>query len=460
VTEHSPPHTKKEIAQWRKQLLRVQQISWRDLAATLGPVVLISAAAIAATVHFIRPAPPNSLVMAGGAEGSNYRTIAEKYKQILARNGIELTIEPSKGSLDNLNKLVDPDSDVDIALVQSGVTTDGDTSDLVSLGSMFPQPLTIFYRSSKPITRLSELEGKRIAIGGEGTGTRFLALAMLKANGIEPGGKTPLVDLEGETARQALKARQIDAIFLSGDSAGIGTIRELMHTDDVRLFDFVQADGYTRRFRYLSKLTLPAGTFDLGENLPPQALTMLAPSVELLTHSELHPALSDLLIEAAQEVHGKGTLLSDAGEFPAPTQHDYPIGDDAARYYKSGKGFAYQYLPFWLASLVSRAAVILVPILVVLIPGLRYAPNLYGWRVNSRIYKHYGELMTLERAALEPLTSEQRVALVARLDEIEKSIINGKIPGAYADKIYVLRRHIRFARDNLAQNDGAGMSEA
>jgi TRAP transporter TAXI family solute receptor len=384
VTEHSPPHTKKEIAQWRKQLLRVQQISWRDLAATLGPVVLISAAAIAATVHFIRPAPPNSLVMAGGAEGSNYRTIAEKYKQILARNGIELTIEPSKGSLDNLNKLVDPDSDVDIALVQSGVTTDGDTSDLVSLGSMFPQPLTIFYRSSKPITRLSELEGKRIAIGGEGTGTRFLALAMLKANGIEPGGKTPLVDLEGETARQALKARQIDAIFLSGDSAGIGTIRELMHTDDVRLFDFVQADGYTRRFRYLSKLTLPAGTFDLGENLPPQALTMLAPSVELLTHSELHPALSDLLIEAAQESarqrHAAGRCQANFRRRhstiirSARRRALLQIRQRLSRISTCRSG---------LASLVSRAAVILVPILVVLIPGLRYAPNLYGWRVNQ-----------------------------------------------------------------------------
>jgi TRAP-type uncharacterized transport system substrate-binding protein len=453
----TPPKTKKEIAKWRKQLLRVQQTSWRDLAATLGPIVLISALAIVATLHFIRPAPPGHLVMAGGAEGSNFRLIAERYKTILARNGVEIRIVASKGSLDNLNKLTDPDSDVDIAMVQSGVTTEAYTGDLISLGSMFPQPLTVFYRSAKPLPRLSDFEGKRVAIGGEGTGTRFLALALLKANGIEPGGKTTLLDLEGEAARQALLAKQIDAIFLSGDSAGIGTLRELMHADQIRLFDFVQSDAYERRFRYLSKLQLPAGTFDLGENLPAQSLTLLAPSVELLAHADLHPALSDLLVEAAHEIHGKGTLLADPGAFPSSTPHDYPIGSDAARYYKSGKGVAYRYLPFWAASLVSRAAVILVPILVVLIPGLRYAPNLYGWRINRRIYQRYGELMTLERAALQPITPEQRADLLARLDEIEKSIISFKTPGAFADQLYVLRRHIRFVRENLAQNSGSGV---
>ena len=451
MTEQSRSSAK-EIAKWRRQLLRVQSISWRDLAATLGPVVLISAAAIAATMHFIRPAPPSSLTMAGGPEGSNFRRTAERYRAILQRNGIELRIVPSKGSLDNLNLLTDPGSGIDIALVQAGVTSDGDTGDLISLGSMFPQPMMVFYRSPKALTRLSEFEGKRIVIGSEGTGTRFLAQALLKSNGIEAGGSTPLLDLDGEAARKALLEQRADVIFLSGDTVGVSVLRELMHADGVRLFDFVQGDAYERRFRYLSKLQLPAGTFDLGENLPSQALTLMAPQVELLAHRDLHPALSDLLVEAAHEIHGKGGLLQNPGEYPAPVQHDYPIGNDAARYYKSGKGIAYRYLPFWLASLVSRAAVILLPILVVLIPGLRYAPNLYGWRINSRIYKHYGELMTLERAALQPMTPEQRAALIARLDDIEKSIINVKIPGAYADQLYVLRRHIRFVRENLARN--------
>ena len=153
-------------------------------------------------------------------------------------------------------------------------------------------------------------------------------------------------------------------------------------------------------------------------------------------------------------MHGRATLLQNFNEFPAPLQHAFPISDDAARYYKSGKSVLYRYLPFWLASLVNRAVVVLVPIIVVLVPGLRVVPQLYGWRVNNRIYKRYGELMALERASLEPTTAEERSALLERLAEVEKTVINGKIPGAYANQLYVLRQHIHFVRERLLREGG------
>src|SRR5262249_26426236 len=159
-----------------------------------------------------------------------------------------------------------------------------------------------FYRSPAPLQRLSELAGHHVAIGPEGSGTRYLALALLKANEIEPGGATRLSSLEGEAARAALLRREVDAIFLTGDSASGTTIREMLHTDGVRLFDFTQANAYVRHFSYLSKLSVPAGAFDLGENLPPADISLLAPTVELVAHSNLHPALCDLLIEAATQV--------------------------------------------------------------------------------------------------------------------------------------------------------------
>lgn len=437
-----------EAARRRVMALRPGSIvSWRDAVATLGPIILISGLAIFATLHFVRPAPPRTLTIAGGPEGSNFRAIAQQYRDILARNEVDLVILPSRGSADNLDQLAE--NKVDIALVQSGVTREKKPEGLVSLGTMFRQPVSIFYRSAKPFTRLSEMEGMRIAVGRQGSGTRFLALALLKGNGIEPGGASPLLELEGEGAKQALLSQDVDAIFLSGDSASIKTVRDLLHEDGVRLFDFVQGEAYERRFRYLNRLELPPGAFDLGENLPDRRITMMAPTVELLAHSDLHPALSDLLIEAAHEVHGRGSLMQNPGEFPHAIEHDYPMSDEAARYFKSGKGFAYRFMPFWLASLVNRAAVVLVPILVVLIPGLRFAPVLYGWRIRNRIYKRYGELMALERAAMEPMTPEQRTALLDQLAEIERTIISVKVPGAFADQIYILRRHIHFVRESL-----------
>ena len=441
--------TKVETARRRLSLkLRpVSLVSWRDAVATLGPIILISAAAIYATLYFVRPAPPRTLTIGGGPDGSNFRTVAEQYRTILARNDVDLVIVASRGSADNLDLLAD--DKLDIALVQSGVTRDPKPRGLVSLGTMFRQPVSIFYRSDKPFTRLSELEGMRIGVGRSGSGTRFLALALLKGNGIEPGGASELLELEGEGAKQALLDRKADAIFLSGDSASIKTVRDLLHEEGVRLFDFVQGEAYERRFRYLNRLELPAGAFDLGENLPDHRITMMAPTVELLAHSNIHPALSDLLLEAAREVHNRGSLMQNPGEFPHAIEHDYPMSDDAARYFKSGKGFAYRFLPFWLASLVNRAALVLVPILVVLIPGLRFAPALYGWRVRNRIYKRYGELMALERAAMEPTTPDQRAALLDRLAEIERSVINVKMPGRFADELYILRRHVQFVRESL-----------
>jgi TRAP transporter TAXI family solute receptor len=423
-----------------------------DLSQSAGPLLIVSAIAVFAALHYVRPAPPDQLTMASGPSGSKFNTVAQQYQKILARNGIKLHLITTEGSSENLKRLTDAPSAVDIALVQSGTPALADTSDLRSLGTMFYETLTIFYRAPKPISRLSELRGPRIAIGAPGSGARSLALALLKANEIEEHGDTQLVDLEGEAARTALLGHQVDAIFLTGDSAAPATIREMLHAPGIQLFDFPQADAYVRRFHFLNKLEVPAGAFDLGENLPAVPVNMLAPTVELLAHSGLHPALSDLLLEAATEVHGGASLLQNAGQFPNPAVNDYPISADAARYYKSGKSFAYRYLPFWLASLLDRAVVVFLPILLVLIPALRYIPAVYNWRISRRISRRYGQLMALERQSLGDLSPEKRASLLEQLSQIENSVIALRMPGSHADQLYVLREHLQFVRQNLTRS--------
>jgi hypothetical protein len=434
--------------------LRIQRISWRALAASLGPVLLLSAAAIWIAIHFVRPAPPHTITIASGPEGTTLWTYTEQYRKILARTGVTLKILPSEGSLDNLKRLSDPNSNVDVGFVQGGLSNLVDSGNLVSLGSMFYEPLAVFYRGA-PLRRLSELKGRRIAIGSEGSGARILALTLLEANGIEPKGTTKFLDLEGNDAAQALLERNVDAAFLIGDSATPASMQKLLHARSIRLFDFVQGDAYVRRFPYLNRLELPPGSLDLGSNIPVKTLTLIAPTFELIAQRDLHPALSDLLIEAAREVHGHTTLYQRAGEFPAPLEHEYSIGKEAARYYKSGKGFAYRYLPFWLGSLVDRIALVVLPLIVVLVPAMRLVPTLYNWRIKTRIYRPYGELMALERAALSKPTAEQRTELLKRLEDIEKTVIAIKMPGSIADQVYVLRQHINFVREQLAKHADA-----
>ncbi len=433
---------------------RVVSASWRDLAVVGLPVVLLLAVAVWAGVKSVRFAPPGTIRFASGPDGSSYRNQAEKYKKIIERHGVKVEILASRGALDNLQRLADPTSKVDVGFVQGGLSDGIDTSRLASLGSVFAQPLMVYARSAEQVEMLSQLKGKRLAVGPEGSGTRVLARKLLKANDMD-GPPTVLVDSGGEEAAKALMAGTIDAAFLMGDSATPQVMRSLRAVAGIELTSFRQADGYLRKFRFLSKLTLPEGAMDLGKNFPPRTVQLVGPTVELVAHEDLHPALSDLLIRAAREIHGGPGLYRNAGEFPAPLARDFPISPDAERYYKSGEQFLYKRLPFWLASLIDRLFVLIFPLLVVLVPATRIVPAVYRWRVRSRIYRWYGALMAIEREMLLNRTPEAREEILKRIDAIATSVNDLKTPLSFADQLYVLRDHVANVRRRL-QTDSQG----
>ncbi|MGV2287911.1 TAXI family TRAP transporter solute-binding subunit [Trinickia sp. YCB016] len=429
-------------------------ISWLDLGVSIGLTLIVGAVAIWVAIRVIQPAPPSTLTITAGPEGGSFWNTAQRYKEILARNGVTLHVLPSLGSLQNLQRLASPGSHVDLGFVQSGVGSlpsviapDTKSAGLMSLGSIGYSPLFIFYRGPE-LTRLSEFKGKRLAIGREGSGTRQLVLLLLKANGVTTAG-TQLLPLANEDAVHALIDDKIDVAFLTGDAAQPEVMGQLIRTPDIRLFNFTQATAYTRRFPFLSQVEVPMGAFDLGENLPAEETHTVVTDVELIARNTLHPALSDLLVAAAYEVHSGAGLLEQAGEFPSAVAHDFPLSPDAARYYKSGERFLYRTLPFWLASLVDRLIVLIVPIVVVLIPAVRFVPPLYAWRVKSRIYRRYGELMELERDALEDPTGAKLGELAEKLNAIEKAVNTIKMPLAYADQFYILREHISYVREQI-----------
>ncbi|MDB6111262.1 MAG: hypothetical protein JWR69_3012 [Pedosphaera sp.] len=417
----------------------------------LATVLLTTLVLVSALFWFFHSAPPHTITITGGPPGSAFETNAWKYSRILASNGVTLRILPSQGSLENLQRLQDPSFHVDIGFVQGGVSNPTNSGKLVSLGSVSYQPLMVFYRCTTPVTLLSDLKGKRLAIGPVGSGTRALASTLLELNGFGTNGPTTLMNLDAEEAAKALLENRADAVFLMGDSASTQIMRQLMLAPEIQLLDFKQADGYTRRVSYLNRLELPAGSIDFGRNIPARDTLLVGPTVELLARPDLHPALSDLLLEAAREVHGGAKLMQRKGEFPAPLEHDVPISPDASRYYKSGKSFLYRSLPFWLASLSNRILVAFVPLVIVLIPGLRIIPALYKWRMRMLIYRRYRALLAVERDLLGELTPENRQALLDRLATIEQSVNNMKVPASFGDQFYGLRGHIGFVRGRLDQ---------
>lgn len=417
-------------------------------AATIGMFVSIGLVLIGAVFFFVHSAPPSSITITSGPEGSIFYTNAFKYAIFLKRQGVKLNILTSNGSLENLQRLDDPSVKVDVGFVQGGITNGG-TDKLVSLGSISYQPLLVFYRGA-PLESLAGLAGKRLAIGPVGSGTRTLVLTLLAANGIKPGDSTTLLDWEAAESAQALLDGKVDAVFLMGEDASAAIMRQLLLAANIHLLNFTQAEAYTRRFSYLSVLKLPQGAIDLGKNIPAQDVYLIGPTVELIARSKLHPALSDLLLQAARDTHGRATLLQRKGEFPAPIEHDFPISADASRFYKSGTSFFYRYLPFWLASLTSRIVVVFLPTIVILIPILRSIPHLYRWRNQARIYRWYRALLVLEKELFNAPGAEQRQSLLTRLDVIQSEVNKMKVPAFLADQFYGLRGHIDFVRQLIS----------
>ncbi len=402
-----------------------------------------------ALVWVIRSAPPDKLVLVTGPEGSSFHRWGTAYQKALASHGITLEVHPSAGALDNLQQLRSSTTQTDLGFVSGGIAKDEDVADLVSLGSVAYQPLMVFYRSSSAMTRLSELAGKRIAVGAIGSGTRTLVLTLLRANAIT-GEPTTFVDLDAEAAAAALIQGDLDAVFLMGDSAPIQTLRTLVRTREVQLFSFAQADAYVRRHAFLNKIVLPQGSIDLGANLPAQDVELVGPTVELVARRGLNSALSDIVLEVARGVHSRAGLLQKRGEFPAPLEQDFPLSQDALRYYKDGLGFFHRtFHSFWLANLSNRILVAIVPFVLVLIPALRLLPVAYRLGIQLRLYRCYRPLLRIERETFSPLPPERVQELLRRVDEVEDAVNRLKIPASFADRFYWLRSHISFVRQRL-----------
>jgi TRAP-type uncharacterized transport system substrate-binding protein len=417
--------------------------------ASLATIIFVSLVIIIAVFWFFHSAPPNTIIFTSGDDGTSFQRNAEKYAKILARSGVKMKILPSEGSLENLERLKNPSFKVDVGFVQTGVAKGQDIDKLVSLGSISYEPLHIFYRSDKPFDILSQFTGKRLAIGENGTGTQVLALELLAMNGIKPGGSTTLLEMDDDEAEAALLAGKIDAAFMMSDSASSKTVHVLLIKPGIRLFDFSQADAYTHRITYLHKTVLPKGSIDFGKNIPDHDISLVSPTVELIARADLHPALSDLLLEAATEVHSRAGLTHRRGEFPAPHEHEYRISADASRFYKSGKSFLYRYMPFRLASLLNRILVVFVPMILVLIPGMRSIPAIYRWQIRLRIFRWYRALMVLESDMASSPTPGKGEEIMRRLEHIEKAVNKMKVPVSFAGQFYGLRGHIGFVRERL-----------
>ncbi|HEX8537288.1 MAG TPA: TAXI family TRAP transporter solute-binding subunit, partial [Cystobacter sp.] len=414
----------------------------RDMWIVLGPSILLAIVAFAVAFYFIKPAPPKKLVVAAAQDEGGFNYFARRYRDILARHGVTLEIRPTQGSLTSLELLTGDKAEVDVAFVQSGSAAGHATAaapHIVSLGGLTHIPLWIFYRG-EPIEDVRQLRGKRIAVGSPESGTRALALTLLKVNAAEQP-PTELLSLERDEAIASLKKGGLDAVFVVA-SAEAPFVRKLIAEPGIRLLSFARGEAYVRRYPFLSRLVLPRGVLSLEADLPDRDVVLIAPTASLVARDTLHPALAYLLLSAASEVHGDAGLLDRAGEFPSALEGEYPLSGEARRYYKTGPPLLQRYLPFWAANLVDRLWLMLVPIIAVVVPLGRAVPAMMLWRVRSRIVGWYARLKEIELQLEENPGRKMLEDMLTRLDEAERAVNRIPMPLTYAENLYFFREHI------------------
>jgi len=428
--------------------------TWEYLAVFV-PALALAVGAVWFTLRYVKPAPPDSFVLAAASKGSPYYDLALRFKEEIEKKGVKLEVRESQGSLDNLRLLTDEASDVQAGIVQGGLTNHINSPKLFSMGRLITEPVWIFYRGDATLSSITDLKGKRILIGPEGSGTAALAKRLLDANG---------VTAENSTLIASQLPDYVDTFAQGGADAGFlvlgteaRTVQRLLHQDGTKLMSMAQADALIQRYPYLSQVTMRRGVVDFAQNIPPADTVLVSTKAMLLVSDDLHPALLAVLAQAVLKVQTQPTLkpsgeskLFALGTEGLTDDPEFPMIDDARRVYKSGPTFFQRILPFWLATLIDRAAILILPVIGVVLPLIRIAPFLYNWRMKQRILNWYKELKRIEKNLTHKKASAETIAQKERdLDRVEDAVWRISVPTHLSAELYTLRDNVEFVRRRI-----------
>jgi TRAP-type uncharacterized transport system substrate-binding protein len=444
------------------RILRETMLQIRELTLTWGPLILIAVAALVGSYLLLDPQPPKRVTIAIGAQNSAYEMFGKRYAAELRPYGVEVVLKPTSGSCENLRLLHDPKQPVDFAFVLGGscdtvrgADDEKNEAKLMSLGSLFYEPVWVFYRAEKAkslnrqaqLVQLAQLKGWRVNVGVRGSGAPGLTTKLFAANFVDRE-ELQRSYLDESDAVVALLGGQLDAMMMvSAPESQV--VQMLLQTPGVKLLDFPQAEAYSRHFPFISPVLLPRGVADLSRDVPAHDESLIAATTSLVAREHAHPALVQLFVQAAGRIHSGAGWIARAGQFPSPERSEFPLAKEAERYYKNGPPFLQRYLPFWLANLIDRMWVALFSIVAILLPLSRIAPPLYQFRVRSRVFRWYRQLRQIEEAHAK----EKRPAgeLLAELDKLEARVARVVVPLSYANELYALRQNIDLVRERLKQ---------
>jgi len=184
--------------------------------------------------------------------------------------------------------------------------------------------------------------------------------------------------------------------------------------------------------------------------LPPEEIPILTMIASLAARPNLHPSLIDRLVEAAREIHSDRDPITLAGQFPNAQGLALPLNAQARDLIQSGPSPLHAYLPYWVVAQISRFAILIVPVLILLLPLLRALPGLYAWQMRHRVVRHYAAIRAIEDEA-QDATPERLEKLSAGLEKIDEEIAALRLPLHYRQTAYTARVHIDLLRTKIAE---------
>ena len=395
---------------------------------------------------YLIPAPPSQITIATSPQGEHYHILGTRYQGILSGTDIKVDLRLTDGAKENLRLLNDANSGVQIGFMQGGISNSRLAPDLISLGRLDHQIFWLFYPTGETITDLTQLRGKRIGLGAEGSGDRTVCEKILAVAGITYDNST-LVTVPSEHVINNLDSGGIDAVFrtFSPDSPILHT---LLRGPQYRLMNFSEAEALTRIFPYLVRLVLPRGAIDLQRKLPTADTTLVATTNVLMVRKGVHPAIVDLLAIAISQAHSSPGLFHKVGEFPTETDPEYPMSQGARDFYKNGPTFLNWYLPFWMTNYAQRVIAVLVAVIAIVVPVFNYMPKLFLWFIHDRIRRLYRRLRIVDNALLAGVGASEMKALQTELESIVRAA--NIVPMRSSELFFELKSHIDRTRGNFA----------
>ena len=424
----------------------------RKLPYLVVPGVALAMVLFALT-RLIEPLPPRHITFSTGREGGAYHTFAREYRRLAAADGFTVEIQPGAGTVETLRRLASGQAMA--GFVQGGTAEAAPADGLLSLGSLYYEPVWLFHRKNQPLNGLTDLRGRRIQVGEDGSGIRPLAVRLLRDSGVTPQNAT-ILGLSSDAAAAALVAGRIDAAFFIM-SPTVPLVRQLLLSPTVSLWSVRRTLAYTTRYRLLSTVTLGEGSVDLVSNIPDRDILLLAATATLVVREDVHPVIVRLLLKTAEIVHSRPGLFEAPNAFPSDAFVELPLHEVARRYLRKGPPLLERYLPFWMAVTAERWALLLLPLVGLLLPLMRILPMIYNAQMRRRVTRWYRGVHEIDHT-LADCTPEEARAAAGRLRAVQKEILTMTPPSAgFMGELYDLKLHIEWL---LGRADERGAKSA